>query len=317
MLAHLALAFAVETVKPEWRDPEYGHRIKQLQAIQRANPHRPLCVALGSSRTLMAINPEAMGFAVEPGSPLVYNFGQTGAGPLQINLTLQRILADGVKPTFVLVEIFPAALLNDGPAEDLLKTWGPRLNRGDIERLSPYSADRAVLWRTWASNRARSWYTLRFIVMNHWQPNWLPLNQRIDHQWNLMTPRGWMPMPSISPEVRSDSIAKARADFEPKLMNFKVGAASDRALRDVAAICRERGIRLAFFITAEGPEFQSWYAPQSRRAIAESLVRLSAELSVPIFDCSDGFDESEFADSHHMLPAGAARFSKRLAEMIK
>ena len=30
VLAQVALGVAVETVKPEWRDPEYGHRLKQV-----------------------------------------------------------------------------------------------------------------------------------------------------------------------------------------------------------------------------------------------------------------------------------------------
>lgn len=312
--AHFVLAVAVETKKPEWRDPEYGHRIHQLKELHRTQPDRPVVLALGSSRTLMGVSPQDMGLADDPRSPLVYNFGQTGAGPLQVLLTFQRILADGVKPDFILVEIFPAALMNDGAAEDLLKTWDARLNLGDIRRLNPYSYDPAVLERNWFSNRVRSWYTLRFSLMNHWQPNWLPIQQRIDHQWGLMTSHGWMPMPSISPSTRADSIAKARADFEPKLAHFRIGASSNRAFHDLAAACRKQGIRMAFFVTPEGPVFQSWYPPRARLEVAEYLRRLSVELTIPIFDSSDGFGESEFADSHHMLPAGAARFSKRLAD---
>jgi hypothetical protein len=314
LFAHLALALAVETVKPEWRDPEYGHRIKQLRELRRLHPDRPLVVALGSSRTLMAISPRDMNLEEMPGSPLVYNFGQTGAGPLQINLTFQRILADGVKPDFLLVEVFPAALMNDGPAEDLMKAWQPRLNLGDIRRLSPYAAQPDALCRTWAANRAQSWYSLRFCLMNHWQPTWLPVGQRVDYQWGMMTARGWMPMPPISPALRAETVARARADFEPKLANFRIGVASDRAFRQIAAICRNEGIQLAFFVTAEGPEFQGWYKRPARQKIENYLHSLSAELEAPLFDCSGGFEEAEFADSHHMLPAGAARFSKKLAD---
>ena len=86
----------------------------------------------------MAISPADMGFADEPGSPLVYNFGQAGAGPLHMLLTFDRLRDAGVKPDCVLLEFFPAALATDGPAEQVLKTWGPRLGVGDLRRLAPY-----------------------------------------------------------------------------------------------------------------------------------------------------------------------------------
>ena len=53
LVAQIGLSLAVETVMPEWRDPEYGHRIKQLRQLCSDHPDRPLVVAVGSSRTLM------------------------------------------------------------------------------------------------------------------------------------------------------------------------------------------------------------------------------------------------------------------------
>ena len=38
------------------------------------------------------------------------------------------------------------------------------------------------------------------------------------------------------------------------------------------------------------------------------------ESGVPLFDASKGFAEVEFADGHHLLRSGAARFSRRLAD---
>ena len=65
----------METVRPEWRDPEYGYRIQQLTEMESQSAERPLVLVFGSSRTQMGIAPAAMGLADEPGSPLVYNFG--------------------------------------------------------------------------------------------------------------------------------------------------------------------------------------------------------------------------------------------------
>src|SRR5262245_38004991 len=70
-LLTLALTCAVETVKPEWRDPEYGHRLKQVRQRKQKRPHQPLVLVFGSSRAQMSVSPAAMGFPDEPGSPLV------------------------------------------------------------------------------------------------------------------------------------------------------------------------------------------------------------------------------------------------------
>jgi hypothetical protein len=310
------MSLAVETVKPEWRDPEFGHRIHQLRELQANHPGRPLVVAVGSSRTLMGLDPLAMGFADEPGSPLVYNFGQTGAGPLQILLTAFRILDDGVKPQAVLIELFPAALVGDGSAEDLLQTWQSRFNRGDVERLTPYAKNPRSLSRMWLSQRIAPWHSLRFPLMNHWKADWLPARQRLDFQWTGLDARGWLPYPaaSVPHEERARRVAEAGESYRKQLAHYRIGAASDRALRDIAARCRRDGIRVAFYTMPEGPAFASWYPPGVREAFQAYAGRLSRDTGAPLFDASAGFSEEEFADSHHLLPGGAAGFSRKLAD---
>ena len=316
LAAQLGMGLAVETIKPEWRDPEYGHRIKQLRHLHVEHPDRPLVVAVGSSRTLMGLSPTAMRFPEEPGSHLVYNFGQTGAGPLQILLTVFRILDDGVKPDCILIELFPAALVGNGPAEEMVQVWGPRWNAGDLRRLEPYANDPTALARAWASQRIAPWYSLRFPLMNHWQPNWLPMANRLDFQWNGLDSRGWLAYPTRTvPEAeRARLVAKAGESYRQQLEHYAIGAMSDRALRDIVARCRHDGIRVAFYLMPEGPVFASWYSPGARETFRSYAAKLSRDAGVPVFDSSEGFVELDFADSHHMLPAAAARFSRKLAD---
>ncbi|HXD84856.1 MAG TPA: hypothetical protein VN641_00070 [Urbifossiella sp.] len=314
--AQLGMGVAVETVKPEWRDPEYGHRIHQLRELPANHPDRPLVVAVGSSRTLMGLDPLAMGFADELGSPLVYNFGQTGAGPLQILLTAFRILDDGVKPAALLIELFPAALVGDGSAEDLLQTWQTRFNRGDVARLASYTRNPQSLSRMWLSQRIAPWHSLRFPLLNHWKADWLPTSHRLDFQWAGLDSRGWLryPAESVPAADRARRLAEAGASYREQLANYRIGATSDRALRDIASRCRRDGIRAAFYLMPEGPAFASWYPPGVFEAFQAYAERLSSETGVPLFDASKGFSEEEFADSHHLLPGGAARFSRKLAD---
>jgi hypothetical protein len=305
MLAQLGLGVVVETAKPEWRDPEYGHRIKQLRQLKSEHPDRPLVVALGSSRTLMGFSPKHMN-----GDTVVYNFGQTGAGPLQLLLTLLRILDDGVKPDAVLIELFPAALVGNGPAEEMIEAWGPRWNHGDVQRLTPYANDSLKLEREWLHHRVAPWFSLRFPLMNHVRPDWLPTTRRQDFQWMNMDSRGWLayPVEQVPDADRARLTAKAGESYRTQLANYAIGAMSDRALRDAVERCRKEGIRVAFFLMPEGPAFASWYPPGAEKRFRD----YAATLHAPVFDSSAGFVESEFADSHHLLPAGAARFSRKL-----
>jgi hypothetical protein len=308
LLALLGMAIAVETVKPEWRDPEYGHRLKQVRQLRAAHPWRPLVIAVGSSRTQMALSPAAMGLPDEPGSPLVYNFGQAGAGPLQMLLTVLRLLDAGVKPDFLLIEFFPAALVADGPAEGQFAQLVPRLSRADLRRLEPYCDDPASLRRAWAANRSGSWYSNRITLMSHWQGGWLPWQQRVSFQWEQMDGFGFTPYPHEA-VADADRDRHYATQYAAALGDLHVGGTSDRALRDLLGRCRAEGIPVAFYLTPESPRFRGWYSPTTLATLAE----YRATLGVPVFDATDGFAEEEFADGHHMLRAGAARFSRRLA----
>ena len=310
------MGIAVETVKPEWRDPEYGHRLTQVRQLKRTHPSRPFIVAIGSSRTQMGLSPADMALADEPGSPLVYNFGQAGAGALRVLLTLLRLLDDGVRPDYVLIEWFPAALTANGPAEEQAQAWAARLGAGDLRRLEPYCDHPAQLTHQWASNRLVPWYAYRLTLMSHWQPGWLRWQDRLSYQWDQLDPFGWMPYPvdTVTESIRAVGMEQVRKQYEPQIAHFRIGASSDRIVRDLILRCRTEGVPIAFYATPEGPTVRSWYRSEVRETLAKYAATLAQEYGVPMFDSADGFAEDEFADGHHLLRAGAVRFSQRLAE---
>src|SRR5947209_5552138 len=96
---------ALDQCNPELVDPEYHVRLSKLRSLQKEAPDRPLLLVLGSSRTAMSFKPEAVSqLSPAQGKALLpFNFSHYGAGPLFNLMELQRLLADGIKPAWLVV----------------------------------------------------------------------------------------------------------------------------------------------------------------------------------------------------------------------
>jgi hypothetical protein len=314
-LANLTLAVAVETALPELRDPEYGYRMTRLCAQHKAHPDRPLVLLLGTSRVQNALDPAAMGFPDEPGSPLVFNFGLSGAHPLRQRLVLQALEAEGVKPAAVVVEVFSATLVVSGSAGRVLARDAVRFTYADVSRAAPYSDDPFALRRMWAAGRLNTMGTEQPVILSHLAPEWQPWSMRVDHYWNMLEETGFTAIPhENADEHRARRQARIRAEYATILKRVEVSELTARVHRDIVADCRARGIPVAFVITPESPEFRSWYSPESRKAVADYVRVLTDELGCAAFTPSNDYAEDDFADGHHMLAPAARRFSREFAD---
>jgi hypothetical protein len=306
------MAIALETVMPEWRDPEFGHRLVLLRRAERQSPGRPLVVVLGTSRTQNAIYPGAMGFPDVPGTPRVFNFGQSGASPLKQLLALQRLLDEGVKPAAVVVELFPANLAPAGSAEAQFAGWELRLSAADLGHLAPYRAE--ALRPAWLKARANPWHAQRQVLMNHWLPKWQPWPERFDHQWSALDADGFLPVGEMPAQTRARAWGRAREEYAGAFTAFSAAGVSVRAVRELVALCRAEGIAVAFFVPPVSPAFRESFAPgvfsQGEAAVA-NLARL---LGVAVFPALRDLGEEAFLDGHHLLCSGAERYSRWLAE---
>jgi hypothetical protein len=316
LLAQLGLSVAVETVKPEWRDPEFGVRIHRLHQLRDRFPQRPLVVVLGSSRTQMGLRPLEMDFPQWQSPPLVFNFGQAGAGPLLELLTLERVLRDGIKPEYLLVEVFRPTLYGGGPDERSIPQAETRLGLRDLAFLEPYGGSSERLWHFWMVSRIAPWSTYRHFMIGHWLADWQPYRIRMHHTWDQIDSHGSQPFPfeAAAGNFRTAWIETYRGLYGRAAQRGTVGKFADRTLRDLVARCRKEGIAVAFFAMPEGPAFQSWYPIEVKAAINAYLQSLGRELHVPFFDFTAGFAETEFADSHHLLEAGASRFTRKFTK---
>jgi hypothetical protein len=316
LAAMVGMSAAVETVKPEWRDPEYGHRLHRLRRVARESPDRPLVLTLGTSRTENAIDPAATGFPAAPGSPRVFNFGQSGSSPLRVMLTLYRLLDEGFRPAAVVVEVLPVWLVSDGAAEKEFAGAAGRLSAGDLARLGPYCKRPGALRAQWIEARVAPWYAQRLPLMSHWLPRWLSWPARLDFRWENVDADGFSPYPfeEPPPHIRATAVAHARDSYSGNYSGFRVGPTSVRALGDVAARCRAEGVLVAFAEPPVSPMFRGWYRPGVWEGGDDRLRALAAELGVELFPPGGGLAEEDFVDGHHMLRRGAAKYSRWLAD---
>ncbi|MBA4191939.1 MAG: hypothetical protein C0467_28500 [Planctomycetaceae bacterium] len=309
VLATLGLSIALETTHPEWREPEFGHRLALLR-----KQARPVVLVIGTSRTQNAIAPDTMSFPNEAGSPRVMNFGQSAATPLKELLTLHRVLDEGVKPAAVVVELFPPALAVNGTDEAELRDRALRLSANDIEHLAPLCERPSELWHRWLLARAVPWHAHRQVLMNHWGTRWQPANERIDFQWTSLDANGFQATSEVSAERRELLTAVARREWADGFIGFHPGASSVRAVRELVAVCRARAIPVAFFVPPISPGFRAAFSPGVLATAESYLQSLCDELGVPVFPTTLDVTEDEFMDGHHMLKHGAERYSRWLAD---
>ena len=303
--------------RPELRDPEYGCKLSALKDQIAANPARPLLLALGSSRTEMGLRPEALPQSTEDNSvkPLLFNFGLSGAGPVQELLVFRRLLSEGIRPARLLVEVLPPALNEDCEVE---RTATHRLAWQDLEVIRRYAADPDSIYRQWLEAACSPWYSHRHCLLSHYAPAWLAWQSRQDHVWRNMDEQGWLRYPheSLPEDRRRRETERARFEYAFRLHDFAVVDVPNRALRELLELCKTVAIPVTLYVMPEGSEFRSWYTPAARARVNSYLESLKGEFALDLIDAREWSQDDEFIDSHHLLPRGALEFSRRFQQRI-
>ncbi len=340
-LATMGMAAALETVKPEWRDPEFAVRLEQLRKWKKVSPNRPLVVAFGSSRTQMGLVPTVMGFPDKPGSPIVYNCGYRAAHPLGVWLQFSRVLDAGVKPDAVLIQLAAPELRAAGPAEEQYATWMPRFSLADIRRFRLFTEDPHLFQQGWMASRLALWDTYREAILSDLLPDWQQQRQRIEFVWERTDDYGFSAHPflAVPDELRASMYDDLRDRHADALAGFAPSDETAAVFREVVGRCREEGIAVAFFWAPESPTYRNMCAPAVRSGMAEYQHHLAAEFGVTVFPDPDyleepdfwapesptyrlttavpdpnRLEEADFADAFHLMRPGAEKYSRWLAE---
>ncbi len=317
-VAQLGLNVALDTVRPNWRDAEYGHRVRRLARQRRGDPAgQPLLVVLGTSRAQMGVSPALFGLG---DGVRAFNLSMGGAVPVRQVFNFDRLCAAGLAPDYLLVEVFPALLAEDGSADGAIPA--DTLALADLPRVAGECDDFPAYRRRWLAGRLAPWHTHRRLLLDHWDwagDTFLPPADRRTFLWAETRPDGWMPyynpaMPAADREARTAGVEGA---YGPTLRAFPAPPRPARVYRRMIAAAAAGGGRVAVLLMPESPRFRRLYPPGGW---AESRRRVRAIAGDwPVVDAGDWLDdETDFADGHHLLGHAAERFSRRLgAEWVR
>jgi hypothetical protein len=303
-LGQLALGTAIDCLAPV-RDPEVESKLARLCVRRAEAPGRPLVVVLGSSRTAYGL--DAASLSRDSGA-LVFNFGIMGSGPLMHLVNLRRLLAVGVRPDLLYVEVMPPLLADLGlPLEEKLLE-ASRLRLGELLALRRYSHGSLRLLRHWCMARVLPGGAPRAGLHSY------VACDSTDIAPGRLDGYGWRErLDDLTEKDRREGVGLARRQYSAPCAVPYVAAGSRRALEDLLALGCRKGIAVRLLLMPEGKGFRALYSPPARQALTALLTQLRARWGVDVVDARSWVGEAGFWDTHHLLAEGARCFTERLS----
>lgn len=312
--AHVLLDVAVDASHPDLCDLEYGVRLRMLRARLAENPHRPLLLAVGSSRIGEGFKPEFLQAlpTTQGQQVLPFNFSHLAAGPIMNLLNVHRLLAEGIRPKWLVLEVMPAALCHEPASMPITEAAA-----GDLPLLQKYF-DPWEVWSIYLRGRVNPWYKHRLGLLKEYCPSLLTQASESDIV-RLETLGGdlrWLTLNTVTPGEKHLRTALVHNIYYESLQHYQVQPSCDRAMRDLLTLCQREGIAVVLLMTPEGTEFRSWYSPQARVDVDGYVAGLARDYQVPVIDTRDWAPDSDFADSHHLMTLGAVKYTLRLGQEV-
>lgn len=310
-----AIGRVVATDRDAFADPMYHDKLARFRArpaVAGAPGVRPLTLLfLGSSRTYDAVDAGAAGASLSHtlGRPVdAFDFATSGAGPATTAVHLRRLLAAGVKPDAVVIEVHPAFLAAQvsPPFETRwLKPLRLRPDEREFVRALGLPVDGAPsdVWLL-------AGHGYRAHLLERFAPTFSPLQYRLAAGAETDA-HGFVRVPDVPERQRERLRAWGRSQYAPCWADYRPGGSGLAGLRASLGTCREAGVRAALLITPESNEFRSWYGP-GFAGIAPVVGGLAEEFKVPFFDARGWLPDDLIADGHHLTGAGADAFTARL-----
>ena len=321
LAAQLALAVVLHLWLPESRDPAYGSKVRQLHERLRRCPSPPeLIVMLGSSRTAYGFDGSLLEaeLSADAGRPVIaYNLGRLGGGPIAEAVYLQRLLADGIRPTLLLIEVPPFLLSREGSAHERDSLQAAPLDPSEREllhRLGEETEDGLPAW----VDRSVPIYSRRQVILYKLSPSLLSRAVRTMCRlqwWRELNGSGWSPLVRAeSYQQVEDAHMRSAGPLIAKLQGIQPddNLPACRALEQIVQAARSERIAVALVVMPEAPRLRQAYPSGSWEHIRAYLQDLGDRHACPVINGREWVDAEHFADPDHLGPSGARLFTERL-----
>ncbi|HJZ59510.1 MAG TPA: hypothetical protein VKE74_31490, partial [Gemmataceae bacterium] len=291
----VGLGWAVDTERLPLRDPIYFDKLAAFHihpAFFSPSPRpadKPLTVLfVGSSRTLNAINAGAAGEELTRhlGRPVeAFNFGQAGAGPVTNAVYVRRLMQDGVKADFVLIEVHPVFLAGQRPDPPETRWLLPiRLRRDELPVVRAMGFPASDPTVHGPRGLVAPWFEYRFLIVDRYAPFLLMNNSRLNGG-HVSDRYGFARLQEVAdPADQPHFLRLARAQYAEYFDGFRPNGCGVAAVRDTLERCRAAGWRAALVLMPESSEWLGWYPAEGLRELDAVVGGLSAEFGVPVID---------------------------------
>jgi hypothetical protein len=255
---------------------------------------------------------------------VIFNFALNGSGSIRELLYFRRLLADGIRPDWLLIETWPPLWAEDGFfAERTMLLCEDELRWQDLPLLSRYFPREHGLWTRALRRSLLPIQVYRSRLLLAAAGSFLTHQQREEmardrDDWISPDDTGWFPLAwnSDSPDQRNRTMRLGTERLKPLLDPVRVDGRSDAALREILDECRARGIKAAVFLLPEHSLTRGWYTQQSHALVRSYLAGLGREYQVPILDLRGWLSDESFADCAHIGLQGAGPFSERFGREV-
>lgn len=318
----VALSLYLNNWSPELRDPAFGLRLQKLQQRLTENPHTPLVLLLGTSRTMNGLAPAHMPASSDSerlsSAPLVFNFALPGSGSVRELMTYRRLRTEGIKPAYVLIETWPVLWPEDGAFAERRIIAEDELRWNDLTILSRYLPGKLELFARTLKGNLAPLVCYRSRLLNAGARCFLSREQirglnLEENDWICADGTGWLPYRKVPAdgEALQREVRKGLLVAAPLLNSLHIAADYDLALRELLDECRTDGVKTAVFLMPEHSECRSWYSPQAKELVRSYLDGLIRDYEISVMDTRDWLPDDDFADFCHLVHSAAAPFSER------
>ncbi len=315
---HCSVTCWLSIKHPYLDDEEFDQRFGTYRQRWRlaTEEGRKAVVIVGSSRLEWGLSARLAEQEMSRGlrsSPIVHNFGFAGSGPLFDWAVVHRLLESSAPPHLVVVEINPMYCGTDK---------GVPYETTRLSRIKLLPSERRGLvkfgWKHFHTSTLLDEFVPMWVRCRGELLSGTAIGKRPSKDDDRAPPDQWgdsnfhVPTPDASGRTILTKMAKD--NYYEGLQNLEIPATVERALDDLVATCRTRGIRVLFIVMPESEEFRKWYGSKTRERIDELFCRLTCDGFASYYNASEWLpDQNLYYDTHHLLEAGSRMFSQRLA----